>query len=166
MKRDLTEGGIRVPLIARWPGKIAPGTIADHPSAFWDFVPTACELAGIDPPSEFNSESGEGTDGISYLPTLLGKADEQEKHEYLFWASQEGATSVGLRMQNWKLVKYRAGKKKRGQKDLDVTPASWRLYDLDKDIGEENDIAKEQPGILQKMLSILERDGLGAPPPK
>ena len=62
-------GDIRVPTIARWPGKIEPGRVSDHPSAFWDFLPTACEVAGIAPP--------ENIDGISYLPELLGRTKEQ-----------------------------------------------------------------------------------------
>ena len=101
-KRSMHDGGIRVPLVARWPGKIKAGTKSDLPSAFWDFLPTACAVAGVETPDE--------TDGISYLPTLLGK-QEQKKHEYLYWASSEGATSVGVRHENWKLVKYRANKK-------------------------------------------------------
>ncbi|NQU45238.1 arylsulfatase, partial [bacterium] len=76
-KRSMYEGGIRVPTIARWPGKIKPGRTTDHPSAFWDFMPTACELAGVDAPADI--------DGISYLPELLGNTEAQKKHEYFYW---------------------------------------------------------------------------------
>src|SRR5690606_15016200 len=76
-KRDLYEGGIRIPVIVRWPGRIAAGSRADHPSAFWDYLPTACELAGVTVPHNI--------DGLSYLPVLLGKP--QPTHEYLFWKS-------------------------------------------------------------------------------
>jgi len=79
MKRDLYEGGIRVPLIVRWPGTILPGTKSDYVSAFQDFLPTACELAGINYPGNI--------DGISYLPALTGK--EQPVHEYLYWEFHE-----------------------------------------------------------------------------
>lgn len=147
-KRSMHDGGIRVPLIARWPDKIAPGTQTDHPSAFWDFLPTACEIAGVAAPAS--------TDGVSYLPTLLGKPEQQRAHEYLYWASSEGATSVGMRQQQWKLVKYR-GKPK--QRDRD-TAEDWRLYDLRSDIGEETNIAAQHPQQVEKMLGLLKRDGL------
>lgn len=148
-KRSMHEGGIRVPLIARWPGRIMPGTESDHPSAFWDFLPTACEIAGVD--------ASDRADGISYLPTLLGKPGQQ-KHEYLYWASQEGATSVGVRSGNWKLVKYRPPKRK--QKTTTTGPEDWRLYDLTSDVGEQNDVSDQHADIVQKILSMLKRDGL------
>ena len=142
-KRSMHEGGIRVPMIARWPGKITPGSTSDHPSAFYDFLPTACEIAGVKPPQD--------TDGISYLPTLLGNTDEQKKHEYLYNASSEGATSVGVRYGKWKLVRYR--------KDVAGKP-DWRLYDLSSDISEQNDLSAEHPEIVEKIQSLLKRDGL------
>jgi arylsulfatase A-like enzyme len=147
-KRSMHEGGIRVPMIARWPGRIAAGSVSHHPSAFQDFLPTACELAGAEPPDDI--------DGISYLPTLLGHTGQQKKHEYLYCASQEGATSVGVRYGNWKLVKYRANKKQR-QSGSDPL---WRLYDLATDIGEKNDLAKQHPDIVEKILNLLKRDKL------
>jgi uncharacterized sulfatase len=147
-KRSMHDGGIRVPLIACWPGTIKAGTQTDHPSAFWDFLPTACELAGTALPAELK------TDGISYLPTLLGRTAGQKQHEYLYWASREGATSVGVRKGTWKLVRYR-GQKKSGNK-----PPDWRLYDLTSDIGEENDVAGQHPEVTQEILAMLRRDGL------
>lgn len=148
-KRSMHDGGIRVPLIARWPGKIAPGQVSDHPSAFWDFLPTACEIAGIEPESK--------RDGISYLPTLLAANTPQKKHEYLYWASSEGNTAVGVRYGKWKLVKYRPSKKK-GQ--VIVGEEDWRLYDLSVDIGESNNIASDHPDLVVKIRSMLKRDGL------
>jgi len=144
-KRSMHEGGIRVPMIARWPRHISPGTVSNHPSGFYDFLPTACELAGIDPPDE--------TDGISYLPTLLGKPD-QPAHEYLYCASLEGATSVGVRYGNWKLVKYRQRRKKEDR------PAEWRLYDLSRDISEQHNIADKHPDVVDTIFGLLQRDGL------
>ena len=144
--RSLHDGGIRVPMIARWPGRVAAGTTSDLPSAFWDFLPTACELAGVEPPDNI--------DGISYLPTLLGEPARQQKHEYLYWASQEGRQPVGVRHGKWKLVSY--GRPKNAPK----AEEDWRLYDLTKDIGETNDIAAEHPAIVEKILGLLERDGL------
>ena len=145
-KRSMHEGGIRVPMIARWPGKIAADSTSDHPSGFYDFLPTACELAGVKRPK--------GIDGISYLPTLIGKP--QTEHEYLYYASLEGATSVGVRFGDWKLVKYRPRKRK-GQKATPTKP-DWRLYDLSKDISESTDVAKKHPGIVEEIFSLLRRD--------
>lgn len=142
-KRSLHDGGIRVPLIARWPGRVAAGTTSDLPSAFWDFLPTACELAGVAPP--------ENIDGLSYLPTLLGEDARQKRHEYLYWASQEGKQPVGVRYGKWKLVEYQTPK---------AAPEDWRLYDLSRDIAEMNDLADAHPEMVEKILGLLERDGL------
>ena len=125
-KRSLREGGIRVPLIARWPGKIAPGRVSDHPSAFWDFLPTACDIAGIDAP-EMN--------GISYLPELLGQTDAQKKHEYFYWI--------------WAI---RAGKWKVQPRGKD----RFALYDLDDDIGEQRDVADRHPDVVQRLSRYFE----------
>lgn len=157
-KRSMHDGGFRVPLIARWPGKIKPETVSPHISAFQDFLPTACELAGAAAPSAI--------DGISYLPTLLGQTDAQEKHEYLYCASLEGATSVGVRQGNWKLVRYRnpkpnQAKAKRAKSQASgEQPADWRLYDLSKDIGEQHNVAAEHPQVVAEILALLKRDGL------
>lgn len=145
-KRSMHEGGIRVPMIARWPGHISPGTVSDHPSGFYDFLPTACDLAGVEPPAEI--------DGVSYLPSLLGQSADQKKHEYLYCASQEGATSVGVRYGNWKLVRYGRGTK------IGPQPADWRLYDLSQDIGENNNIAEQHMDVVETILALLKRDSL------
>jgi len=152
-KRSMHDGGIRVPMIARWPGKIRAGTESDLPSAFWDFLPTACEIAGATPPSSI--------DGISYLPTLLGNQSDQKKHEYLFWESLEGTTSVGVRFGDWKLVKYRPTKKGKGKQKMN--DADWRLYQLKDDIGEERNVADEHPEIVKQILGLLKRDQLIKP---
>jgi uncharacterized sulfatase len=154
-KRSMHDGGIRVPMIARWPGKVAAGTVSDHPSAFWDFLPTACEIAGVE------VEGSDAIDGISYLPTLLGKKDLQPEHEYLYWASSEGATAVGVRHGKWKLVQYRKAKKSKKKSASDeVQGDDWRLYDLTTDIGEENDLAEKYPRVVERILGMLKRDGL------
>lgn len=157
-KRSMHDGGYRVPMIARWPDRIKPATVSSHISAFQDFLPTACELAGVDAPPAI--------DGISYLPTLLGQADRQAKHEYLYCASQEGATSVGVRFGNWKLVQYRRPKtnpanKKSNDPQVDGTSKpDWRLYDLSSDIGETTDLAAQHPEVVARILALLRRDGL------
>jgi uncharacterized sulfatase len=128
-KRDLYEGGIRVPMIARWVGTVAAGCTTDHPSAFWDFLPTACELAGIEVPDDI--------DGISYLPTLLGKP--QPKHEYLYWQS---GSKVAVRKGNFKAVVPGKGR-------------PLELYDLDADPGEQQNIAAKHPDVVAEMQRII-----------
>lgn len=147
-KRSMHEGGIRVPMIARWPGKIEAGTESSHPSGFYDWLPTASDLAGVKPPKDI--------DGISYVPTLTGSS-EQTAHEYLYCASQEGATSVGVRFGKWKLVKYRGSKKPKAKQP---TKPDWRLYDLTKDIGETSNVAGQHPEVVKQILDLLKRDGL------
>ncbi|UCH64009.1 MAG: arylsulfatase [Fidelibacterota bacterium] len=129
IKRDLYEGGIRVPLITRWPGKIKPGQESDHASAFWDFMPTACEIAGVRPP--------EGIDGLSYLPVLLG--GEQKEHEFLYW---EFKSKQAVRMGDWKGI--RSG-----------TKGELELYDLKNDISEDNDIAGQHPDVVARIETYL-----------
>ena len=129
-------------------------------------MPTACEIAQLPEPTSFEVDDQRGCDGISYLPTLKGVASEQRKHEYLYWASQEGATSVGMRMGNWKLVNYRAPKKanrtaaSRKSEKANQGSDDWRLYDLSSDVGEKNDIADAHPAVVKKMLDLLKTDGL------
>jgi arylsulfatase A-like enzyme len=130
-KRDLYDGGIRVPMIACWPGTIAPGGTTDHPSAFWDWMPTACELAGVEPADRI--------DGVSYAPTLLGQPDKQKKHEYLYW-SRGGIEAV--RAGHWKAVRPGKGN-------------AVQLYDLRSDIGEQHDLAGEHPDVLAKMTAMM-----------
>lgn len=136
-KRDLYEGGIRVPFIAQWPGKIKPGTESTHISAFWDFLPTACELAGINIP--------DNTDGISYLPELLGK--EQKKHEYLYWEFPAKSSKQAVRKVNWKAVRTNL---------MEDPDALVELYDLSQDIAEENNIADQHPEVVKDMRTIME----------
>ena len=136
-KRDLYEGGIRVPTIAWWPGKIAPGSQSDHPSAFWDFAATACEVAGITAP--------EDTDGISYLPTLLGHSTQQQ-HDYLYWEFYERGGKQAARMGRWKGVRLKVSQDRNGPLEL---------YDLSEDLSETQDVAAQHPNIIEKMEAIL-----------
>ena len=100
IKRDLYEGGIRVPLIVRWPGKIKPGTVNDQPWAFWDFLPTAAEIAQAKVPEKL--------DGLSMLPTLLGKP-QTNRHDFLYWEFHERGFQQAVRMGDWKAVRPQAG---------------------------------------------------------
>jgi arylsulfatase A-like enzyme len=136
-KRDLYEGGIRVPMIARWPAGIAkPGSSA-HASAFWDFLPTACELAGVVPP--------EGLHGISFAPTLTGKGD-QRAHDFLYWEFHEQGTRRALRQGDWKLVQY----------DV-ANNGAPELYHLGRDLSETKNLAAEEPERVAAMLEIMEK---------
>ena len=137
-KRDLYEGGIRVPLIARWPGKIVAGSGTNHPSAFWDLLPTCCELAGITPP--------QGIDGISMLPTLLGRPQEQQKHPYLYWEFHEQGKKQAVRMGDWKGVRLNVAKQPNGPIEL---------YNLATDISEERNVAGEHPEIVEAIEAIM-----------
>ncbi len=136
-KRDLYEGGIRVPMMAYWPSKIEPGSTTDHPSAFWDFFPTAMEVAGV-------GKDMVGIDGISFLPTLIGK--EQKAHPYLYWEFLERGGRQAVIMDQWKAIRLNMAKNR---------DAPIELYQLTNDIGEENDIADQYPEIVKKMDSLI-----------
>ena len=143
-KRSTTEGGIRVPFIAWWPGEIEAGVVNDHQLAFYDLMPTFCEVAGIDNYVERytnKSLSVDYFDGLSFAPTLLGEG-EQEKHEFLYWEFHE-TNMMALRMGNWKLV---------------VDKGSCYLYDLVTDSHEDNNLASQYPEIVNKMKEIIKRE--------
>jgi arylsulfatase A len=138
-KRDLYEGGIRVPMIATWEGRIAPGTETEHMSAFWDLFPTIADLTGATAP--------ENIDGISFLPTLLGKEDEQEKHDYLYWEFYERGGRKAIRRGEWKLVKYNI---------TNPEKTTVELYNIASDPGEENNLADENPGIVKELTELMD----------
>jgi arylsulfatase A len=146
LKRDLYEGGIRVPFIARWPGKVKPGSTTALPSAFWDFMPTCADIAGIDSPKEI--------DGLSYLPTLLGQNDKQKTHEYLYWEFFEQGGKDAVRMGKWKGV--RTGTRKNPDAPL-------KLFNLDKDLGETKDISSEHPEIAKKLMGFIKAAHVDSP---
>lgn len=132
IKRDLYEGGIRVPFLAKWKGKIRSG-VSNHVCAFWDFLPTASELAGVPAPA--------GVDGISCVPTLLG-GPGQKKHDYLYWEFHERGFAQAVRMGEWKAVRPGPGK-------------PVELYDLRTDIGETRNVADQNAAVLRQMSDIL-----------
>jgi arylsulfatase A-like enzyme len=130
-KRDLTEGGIRVPMIVRWTGVIKPG-VSDHPWAFWDFLPTACELTGAKPPA--------GSDGVSVAPTLLGKGEQ--KPSTLYWEFHERGFQQAARMGDWKTIRPKLG-------------GPLELYDLKADVGETMNLAEKNPEVVARFEAFF-----------
>jgi arylsulfatase A-like enzyme len=137
-KRDLYEGGIRTPMIAYWPGKITAGSQSDQTFAFWDLLPTFAELAGIKPEKE--------TDGISFLPTLLGNA-QQKTHDYLYWEFHEQGGKQAIRQGNWKGIKLQV---------FGAEQPILELYDLSKDPSESTNLAGQNPEIMQKLAQLMD----------
>ena len=143
-KRSTHEGGIRVPFIVRWPGTVPAGVVSDHQLAFYDLMPTFCDLACVeDYVSKYSNPdlANDYFDGISFLPTLTGKG-EQEKHDFLYWEFHE-TNMMGLRMGNWKLV---------------VKNGTCSLYDLATDVHEDTNVASKYPDIVNKMKEIIRRE--------
>lgn len=137
LKGSLQEGGIRVPLIARWPGKIQPGSTSGHVSAFWDILPTFAELAGTKAP--------DGIDGLSFVPELLD-VGSQEKHRYLYWEFIAYGGQQALRMGDWKGLR----------RDITVTKSlKTELYNLADDPGEKHDLAAEHPDIVAQIEAAM-----------
>jgi len=138
IKRDLYEGGIRVPMIARWPGKIKAGSVTNHVSAFWDFLPTCCELSGVETPI--------GLDGISMVPTLLGQKKKQKKHEFLYWEFHEKVKKQAVRMGEWKGVRLNMAENPGG---------AIELYNLKVDIAEKHNVADQHPQIVAQIANYM-----------
>ena len=137
-KRDLYEGGVRVPMIAWWPGKIKAGQVSDHPSAFWDISPTVRELSGAKEQAD--------TDGFSLVPTLLGKG-EQKKHEQLYWEFFEGGGKRAILKGNWKLILYNTNK--------DANPRA-ELFNILKDPSEKTDLSKKNSGKVAELTTLMD----------
>jgi arylsulfatase A-like enzyme len=139
-KMDVYEGGIRVPFVARWPGRIAPGEVSDLPSAQYDVLATLAELVGLDAGT---------TDGVSLLPTLLGRAAAQRHHEFLYFEYPEKGGQVAVRTGRWKGVKV----------NLKAEPASpWQLFDLERDRAETTDVSRQHPDVLARLDGIVRRE--------
>ena len=142
-KRSLNEGGIRMPTIAYWPKTIAAGQQSDLPFAFWDVLPTFCELAGATIPGV--------TDGISMVPLLTGNGQKkQPNHEYLFWQfNEKRGPMLAVRFGKWKALQYWIPKQKK------LEPL--RLYNLEKDPGEINDLAGTFPERVKQAYAYLKQ---------
>ena len=141
LKRQCHEGGIRIPFIARWPGRVPAGEVNDHICAFYDLMPTFCDVAGIkNYEKKYRNKEKEVDyfDGISFAPTLLGKK-KQKQHDFLYWEFNE-TNQIAVRIGDWKLI---------------VKKGKPSLYNLKTDIHEDNDIALQHPEIVEKMKAII-----------
>lgn len=140
-KRDLYEGGIRSPFVARWPGQIKPGSTSDHIAAFWDILPTFAEVIGTSPPV--------GIDGISFLPTLLSNAKKQATHDYLYWEFHEGKTpKQALLRRQWKAIRFL---------NREDGTTIKELYNLFIDPAETNDVSAVNPERLKQMEELMDK---------
>lgn len=141
IKRDVYDGGFREPFIARWPGTIKPDTVTDQVIAFWDFLPTAAELTGFQAPKD--------TDGISFLPTLLGHADQQKQHDFLYWEFHERGFEQAV------LMRDPANAGNAGWKAVRHPNRPLELYNLKTDLGEKTNVAADHPDIIAKITAYL-----------
>ena len=143
MKRALYEGGIRVPLIARWPMKIKAGTANDHVGYFGDVMATISELTNQTPPT--------GLDSISFLPTLLGKASQQTKHKYIYFEFYEQGSRQSVRFGNWKAIRQ------------PMLTGKIELFDLSKDLAEANNVADANPDIVKQAIALIDEAHVAHP---
>ena len=140
LKMDLYEGGIREPFIARWPGKIKAGSVTDHISVQFDLMATLAELT---------HQKLQKTDGISFLPTLLGQKNKQQQHPYLYFEYPEKGGQLAIRKADWKGVKV----------DLRKNPGNpWQLFNLKTDPNETTDVAAQHPDILKAFDEIAKKE--------
>ncbi|MFI3321134.1 MAG: arylsulfatase [Rikenellaceae bacterium] len=143
-KRDFTEGGVHVPFIANWNGKIPAGSSSDHVSAFWDMLPTFAEIAGVELKGDI--------DGISMTPTLFAKGQGQKEHDFLYWESTISyGGSQAVRVGDWKIIRSKIGTKGFDNADIEV-------YNIKNDVEELNNVAAEHPEIAQKGIEIMNRE--------
>ena len=138
-KAYVHEGGIRVPFIAAWEGKIKKGVKNEDMIAFWDIMPTLCDVAGITPDKDL--------DGISMLPSLLGK--EQKQHDFLYWEFPSHGGQQAVRMGKWKGLRMNL---------ISDNSLDMELYNLENDPREENNVANEYPEIVKKIADIMKKE--------
>lgn len=146
-KRDLYEGGVHVPMMATWPGKIKAGSVNDHISAFWDVLPTMADLIKKPLPLK--------VDGVSFLPTMLGEKGQAE-HDYLYWEFAMKGGRKAIRKGNWKGVRYNAVKN---------PTSTLELYDLSKDPGETKNLANQFPEVVAELDALMAKSRNESPNP-
>ena len=137
-KRDLYDGGIRTPMLIQWPAKIKKGTVSNHLSAFWDLLPTIENIVDIDKQSDY--------DGISILPTLLGKKS-QKKHDALYFEFHEGGTKQAIIKNTWKLIRFQAKNKNK---------TYYELYNLEQDKEENENLVNKYPKQVKKLIKLMD----------
>ncbi|MGH9338338.1 MAG: sulfatase-like hydrolase/transferase [Acidobacteriota bacterium] len=135
IKRDLYEGGIRVPMIVRWPGHAPAGAVSDHVAYHGDLMATAAEIAAVQPPDDIDS--------ISFVPAILGEEERQKQHEYLYWEFYEQGSAQAVRMGQWKGVRK------------PMLSGEIELYDIEKDISEKDNVAAQHPDVVAKIREIM-----------
>lgn len=138
MKGSLYEGGIRTPLVVRWPGRITPGRTTDHLTAFWDILPTVCDVAGVEKPTD--------TDGISWMPLLLKQ--EQKTHDHLYWEFPGYRGQQAVREGKWKAVRQ----------DMIKGPSAVELYDLEADPTESKNVADANKPVVDRLTQVMARE--------
>jgi arylsulfatase A len=143
-KRDLYEGGVRVPLIVRWPGVVKSNTVTDHICAFWDILPTFSEIGGATTPK--------GLDGLSFTATLRGKA--QPQHAFLYWETVEEGGKQAVRLGEWKGVRLNVSKDE---------AAPFKLFNLASDLKESRDVAAQHPDIVKRIEQIAAKAHVPSP---
>ena len=137
MKRDLLEGGIRVPFLASWPGRIQPGQVSDHVGYFGDLMATVCDLTGSAlPPNR---------DSVSFLPALRGERTRQRQHDYLYWEFYEGGSAQAVRWGKWKGIRS------------PMFTGTIQLYDLSFDPGEKYNVARGHADVVKQIEAIMAR---------
>jgi|SRR5579884_2213052 len=142
LKGSVYEGGIRVPGIVRWPGRVAAGAVSDLPCYFPDLLPTFLDVAGA------ADAVPKGLDGLSLKPTLLGHAERQRRHDHLLWEFAGYGGQQAVRVGDWKGVR----------RELRKGKAKLELYDLAADVGEKNDVADKHPEVVRRLERILDTD--------
>jgi arylsulfatase A-like enzyme len=145
-KRALFEGGIRTPQIIWWPGTVPAGTRTDVLTAFWDFAPTALELAGAEIPDTM--------DGISIVATLKGQPERQQHHEYLYWEFYEQGGKQAVRIRDWKGIRRNVNRDRN---------SPIELYDLNSDLGEATDVAEQNPDVVRRIVEIMDEAHVPSP---
>ena len=138
IKRDMYEGGIRSPYVARWPEKIRPGTASYHVAAFYDLLPTLCDIIGVKAPK--------GIDGISFLPSLTGEG-VQNKHDFLYWELHEYGGLQAVLKDNWKLIRF----------DIDKKEFRYELYNISGDPGEQMNVAGQYPERVKNLILLMDK---------
>ena len=151
IKRSCHEGGIRVPFLVRWPGKVKAGSVNDQPIVFYDIMPTFCDLIGVDNYVQRYRNAGLGEqdyfDGLSFAPTLLGHDEQQQHHDFLYWEFHE-TDQIAVRQGDWKLL---------------VKKGRCELYDLSADLHEDHDVAAQYPEKVRQLKQIIKEQHTPSP---